>query len=230
MARFFRSAVLAVGSCGLLALPGVGTAAAQAQDLLGGDTTAQPAADEGAAALLARSPADVTTLDRDTLGRIKSDYRETLAQLHLDYLRAWVKWSHDHGYIVRNQSHGAPGNLLDLYANADIAETEIFGSTPFPIPGLRRDPADIANNNQDLPESLVVRLASSASHVAGHPLASSETATWLRDHWKEALAFVKPELDRIFPDGIIEGFSCRNGRRFLFPHLFRRLRKRNLYW
>ena len=155
-----------------------------------------------AAALLARTPAEVTTIDRDTLGRIKSDYRETLAQLHLDYLRAWVKWSHDRGYIVRNQSHGAPGNLLDLYANADIAETEIFGSTPFPIPGLRRDVADIANNNQDLPESLVVRLASSAAHVAGHRLASSESATWLRDHWKESLAFVKPELDRILADGI----------------------------
>jgi hypothetical protein len=155
-----------------------------------------------AAALLARSPASVTTVDRDTLGRIKSDYRETLAQLHLDYLRAWVKWSHDRGYLVRNQSHGAPGNLLDLYANADIAETEIFGSTPFPIPGLRRDTADIANNNQDLPESLVVRLASSAAHVAGHTLASSESATWLRDHWKESLAFVKPELDRILADGI----------------------------
>ena len=155
-----------------------------------------------AAALLARNPADVTTIDRDTLGRIKSDYRETLARLHLDYLRAWVKWSHDRGYLVRNQSHGAPGNLLDLYANADIAETEIFGSTPFPIPGLRRDTADIANNSQDLPESLVVRLASSAAHVAGHNLASSESATWLRDHWKESLAFVKPELDRILADGI----------------------------
>ena len=155
-----------------------------------------------AAALLARSPADVTTIDRETLGRIKSDYRESLAQLHLDYLRAWVKWSHDRGYLVRNQSHGAPGNLLDLYANADIAETETFGSTPFPIPGLRRDAADIANNNQDLPESLVVRLASSAAHVAGHNLASSESATWLRDHWKESLAFVKPELDRILADGI----------------------------
>ena len=156
-----------------------------------------------AAALLAKpGDAALANLSADTLGRIKSDYRATLAQLHLDYLRAWVKWSHDHGYIVRNQSHGAPGNLLDLYANADIAETEIFGSTPFPIPGLRRDAADIANNNQDLPESLVVRLASSAAHVAGHNLASSESATWLRDHWKESLAFVKPELDRILADGI----------------------------
>jgi hypothetical protein len=156
-----------------------------------------------AAALLgkANDPA-VTAVDRDTLGRVKSDYRETLAKLHLDYLRAWVKWSHEHGYLVRNQSHGAPGNLLDLYANADIAETEIFGSTPFPIPGLRRDAADIANNNQDLPESLVVRMASSAAHVTGHPYASSESATWLRDHWKESLAYVKPELDRILADGI----------------------------
>lgn len=156
-----------------------------------------------AAALLgkANDPA-VTAVDRETLGRVKSDYRETLARLHLDYLRAWVAWSHDHGFLVRNQSHGAPGNLLDLYANADIAETEIFGSTPFPIPGLRRDAADIANNNQDLPESLVVRMASSAAHVTGHPYASSESATWLRDHWKESLAYVKPELDRILADGI----------------------------
>ncbi len=156
-----------------------------------------------AAALLAKpGDAALANLASDTLGRIKSDYRETLARLHLDYLRTWVKWSHDRGFLVRNQSHGAPGNLLDLYANADIAETEIFGSTPFPIPGLRRDPADIANNNQDLPESLVVRMASSAAHVAGHNLASSESATWLRDHWKESLAFVKPELDRILADGI----------------------------
>ncbi len=156
-----------------------------------------------AAALLAKpGDAALAKLDGDTLGRMKSDYRETLAKLHLDYLRAWVKWSHEHGFLVRNQSHGAPGNLLDLYANADIAETEIFGSTPFPIPGLRRDAADIANNNQDLPESLVVRMASSAAHVAGHQYASSESATWLRDHWKESLSYVKPELDRILTDGI----------------------------
>ena len=156
-----------------------------------------------AAALLAK-PGDpaLATLDRDTLARIKSDYRNTLAKLHLDYLRTWVEWSHAHGFIVRNQSHGAPGNLLDLYANADIPETEIFGSTPFPIPGLRRDPADIANNSQDLPESLVIRMASSAAHVAGRKLASSESLTWLRDHFKESPSHMKPELDRIFCDGI----------------------------
>jgi hypothetical protein len=156
-----------------------------------------------AAELTARNAADVKSIDRETLARIKSDYREVLAKLHLDYLRTWVDWSHRHGFLVRNQSHGAPANVFDLYATVDIAETEIFGSTPFPIPGLRRNPDEIrTGNEQDLPEPLVVRMASSAAHVAGHPYASSESATWLRDHWKESLAYVKPELDRILADGI----------------------------
>jgi hypothetical protein len=156
-----------------------------------------------AAELLAKNPADAKTIDRDTLARIKSDYRDTLAKLHLDYLRTWVEWSHARGFVVRNQSHGAPGNLLDLYANADIAETEIFGSTPFPIPGLRRNPDEVrGGNEQDLPESLVIRFASSAGHVIGHNLSSSESLTWLREHWKESPSYMKPELDRILAAGV----------------------------
>ncbi len=153
--------------------------------------------------LTTRNSADVKTIDRDTLARVKADYRDTLAKLHLDYLRTWVAWSHDKGFLVRNQSHGAPANVFDLYATVDIAETEIFGSTPFPIAGLRRNRDEIrTGNEQDLPEPLVVRMASSAAHVTGHKYASSESATWLRDHWKESLAYVKPELDRILADGI----------------------------
>jgi len=149
-----------------------------------------------AAALMGR-----TQIDADTLGRIKSDFRDTLNSLHQSYLAEWARWSHAHGFIVRNQSHGAPANLLDLYGMVDIPETEVFGSTPFPIPGLRRDPAAI-RQDQALPEPMVTRMASSAAHVMGHPLASSETATWLREHWKVTLADVKPEVDRIFLDGI----------------------------
>jgi hypothetical protein len=151
--------------------------------------------------LLAPKPEDVKSIDLDTLARIKSDYRDTLAKLHLDYLHTWVEWSHQHGFLVRNQSHGAPGNLLDLYANADIPETEVFGSTPFPIPGLHRYDDEV-RHDQDLPEALVIRMASSAAHVMAHPLASSETCTWLRDHWKVALSYIKPEIDRLFVNGI----------------------------
>ena len=45
-------------------------------------------------------------------------------------------------------------------------------------------------------------MASSAAHVMGRPLASSESSTWLRDNWKVALSYAKPELDRVMLDGI----------------------------
>lgn len=140
-------------------------------------------------------------MDSDSLARIKSDFREALSTLHMEYLRTWVSWANEKGFKARNQSHGAPANLLDLYAIADIPETETFGSTPFPIPGLRRDDNAI-QHGQDVPEPLVTRMASSAAHVMGKPLASSESCTWLRDHWKVSLAYTKPELDRILLDGI----------------------------
>ena len=150
------------------------------------------------------SPASCSAASRptpDTLARVKSDYRETLARLHLEYLDAWVKWSHAHGFVARNQSHGAPANILDLYGDVDIPETELFGSTPFPIPGLRRLDDEV-RHDQDLPDSLVIRMASSAAHVMGRRLTSSESSTWLRDNWKVALSYAKPELDRVMLDGI----------------------------
>jgi hypothetical protein len=146
-------------------------------------------------------PEEIVRLKADfdaALPRLKADYRAMLGKLHLDYLREWIRWSHEHGFIVRNQSHGAPANLLDLYGAVDIPETETFGSTPFPVPGLRRE----WTSNRDLPDPLVLRMASSAAHVMGRPLASSETCTWLREHWQVALSFAKPEIDRLFTTGI----------------------------
>jgi hypothetical protein len=140
-------------------------------------------------------------LDADTMSRVKGDYRRTLAQLHLDYVNAWAAWSRAHGFIARNQAHGAPGNLLDLYAAADIPETESYGMTKLPIPGLRSDPAD-ANADPDPAVNLIGRFASSAAHVTGKPLASGEALTWLRENFREPPAAAKPQLDRLFTAGI----------------------------
>lgn len=145
--------------------------------------------------------ADEASSDVEARSRIKSDYRATLAQLHLDYLREWTEWSHKHGFVTRNQSHGAPANLLDLYGAVDIPETESFGSSAFAIPGLRRDPRDVRQDHTP-PHPLVYRMASSAAHVMGKPLISSESGTWLREHWKESPAALKPQLDQLFVAGI----------------------------
>jgi len=137
--------------------------------------------------------------DPDTGARIKSDYRETLSDLHLDYLKVWVDWSASKGCGSRNQAHGSPSNLLDLYAASSIPETETFGATPFKMPGIRRE-AD--NVRRDTPQPLINRMASSAAHVTGKPLVASESCTWVRNHFRSALSQVKPEVDQLFLNGI----------------------------
>ena len=139
------------------------------------------------------------TGDPDTVARIKADYRTTLGALHLDFVKAWTQWSHDHGWLVRNQAHGSPGNLLDLYGAVDIPETEIFGSHDFPIPGFRREAMDI---DRPAHPPVIHQFASSAAHVTGRALASSESFTWLREHFREAPSQMKPEVDTLLLTGI----------------------------
>ena len=140
-------------------------------------------------------------LDADSLGRIKGDYRRTLSALHLDYVRRWADWSRQQGFIARNQAHGSPGRLLDLYGASDIPETESFGAMPLPIPGLRQGAEDV-REDPDPAINLIGRFASSAAHLNGGQLVSSETLTWLRENFRESPSQAKPMLDRLFIAGI----------------------------
>ncbi len=137
--------------------------------------------------------------DPDMVARIKGDYRETLSDLHLRYINTWDAWAEKQGCITRNQAHGAPANLLDLYAASDIPETEVFGANVFKIPGLRREADNVC---EEVPEPLVNRFASSAAHVAGKRLVASESCTWIRNHFRTALSQVKPEIDHLFLAGV----------------------------
>lgn len=135
----------------------------------------------------------------DIVARVKADYRWTASDmLHDNLIVPWVRWCHRNGFLTRNQAHGSPANILDLYAAADIPETEIFRRTGFDIPQLRVDP-DSGRPDNDL---LMLKFASSAAHVAGRRLVSSETCTWLGEHFKVALSQAKPEIDHLFIAGI----------------------------
>ncbi len=137
--------------------------------------------------------------DSETVARVRADYRRTLAELHLQYLQTWTEWAHAQGSLTRNQAHGATGNLLDLYAAADVPETETFGATRFKIPGLRFD-AELVRDI--VPNPLVAQFASSAGHTQGKRLISCETCTWLREHFNASLAQMKLEIDQMFLAGI----------------------------
>ncbi|HEY4329794.1 MAG TPA: glycosyl hydrolase, partial [Phycisphaerae bacterium] len=126
---------------------------------------------------------DLSGADKETIARVKCDYRETLSDLHLEYMNRWVGWSHEHGGLGRNQAHGGPGNILDVYANADIPECEMF-------------------HLYDESQMPFLKLASSAAHVTGKKLSSSESFTWLDEHFNASLAEVKPAADFLFLAGV----------------------------
>jgi hypothetical protein len=110
--------------------------------------------------------------------RVLCDYRETISELLLEkYTIGWGNWAHKQGKIIRNQSHGAPANILDLYAATDIPETE----------------------GNDI---LRLKFASSAANVTGKKLISSESATWLNEHFLSSLSAVKYAIDRYFLGGV----------------------------
>ncbi|EAZ82496.1 glycosyl hydrolase [Algoriphagus machipongonensis] len=132
--------------------------------------------------------------------RVKSDYRETINDLLIsNFTRNWTSWAHSQSKLTKNQAHGSPGNLLDLYGAVDIPECETFGSSYFPIPGLRRDSADIRNVD---PDPIMLKFASSAAHIKSKNLTSSETFTWLGEHFKSSYSQMKPEVEQAFLAGV----------------------------
>ena len=136
----------------------------------------------------------------DDGNKVLADYRETLSDLlYENFTLQWVDWAHSHGVVVRNQAHGSPANLLDLYAAVDIPEIEGFGLSEFGIKGLRTDPGMTKKNFSDVS---MLKYAPSAAHVMGKPLTSSETFTWLTEHFRTSLSQMKPDLDLMFTCGV----------------------------
>ena len=123
-------------------------------------------------------PALFATDSSDRHIRLLYDYRETISDLLLEkFTQPWHQWAKAKEKLIRNQSHGSPANILDLYATIDIPETEGTNLTRF-------------------------KFATSSAHVMGKPLASAEAATWLNDHFLSSLGDVKLIVDKYFLGGV----------------------------
>lgn len=148
--------------------------------------------------LVQLDPADSS----DDATRLRADYRETVAELIRENFAApWVEWAHGKDFITRNQAHGAPGNPLDLYAQADIPETEVYGTSWLKLLGLKPLPG-VPVKSAGAPEVLFCKLAPSAAHVAGRKLCASESCTWLGEHFKIPLEHMKCQADLLFVMGV----------------------------
>lgn len=134
--------------------------------------------------------------------QVFADYHRTMSTLlQHNFALPFDHWINSMGFTSRNQAHGSPGNLLDIYAAADIPEAEFFGSKPFDISGYRVDP-EYDSTTFGIPDIRALKLASSAANLTGKKLVSAETATWLGNHFKVSIAQVKPVLDQVFVGGV----------------------------
>jgi len=123
-------------------------------------------------------PALFGDLDEETNQRVLCDYRETLCDLILEkFTKVWADWAESHNTIIRNQSHGSPAAILDLYEASHIPETE--GTDPMRI-----------------------KMATSAAHTSGKQLVACEAATWLSEHFLSTLANVKQNADLYLTHGV----------------------------
>lgn len=134
-----------------------------------------------------------------TRDQLIADYRETISDLLLkSFTQTWSRWAHNHRALVRNQAHGSPANLLDVYAAVDIPEIESYGITDFGIAGLRTDTLTKPNES----DFTMLKYPSSVAHFYGKPLVSAESFTWLTEHFRTSLSQCKPDFDLMMAAGV----------------------------
>jgi hypothetical protein len=113
---------------------------------------------------------------------IRHDWGQTVTELFNDYFNtAFTKLAHDNHSKFTIQGYGTPPAALYSYAYADIAEGEQYTWKSFSA----------------------TRWASSANHLLGRPVTSSETFTWLHSVVFRATPLdMKAEADLHFLCGI----------------------------
>jgi hypothetical protein len=126
-------------------------------------------------------PALVADVGPETAA-IRHDWGETLTELvEENYLRPIRAWAAAHGVKFRSQTYGYPPVSLSSNALVDLPEGE--------GPRWR--------------EFCETRWASSASHLYGRSVTSSETWTWLHSPaWRATPLDMKAEADRHFLQGV----------------------------
>ena len=116
---------------------------------------------------------------------IRYDWAQTVTEMFNDnFTSAFTKLAHDNNTRFRIQAYGTPPAALFSYAYCDLPEGELGGK-----------------NN--LKKFSATRWASSASHLLGRPVTSSETFTWLHSPVFRATPLdMKAEADLHFLCGI----------------------------
>lgn len=90
--------------------------------------------------------------------QVREDYRQTVSELITErFYEQFNKWAHEHKLLSRTQAHGAPADVLRIYGEADIPETEDL----------------YAEGIYDF-----LKMAASAANIYGRATVGSESFVW----------------------------------------------------
>jgi alpha-L-rhamnosidase len=126
---------------------------------------------------------DLPVFDITGIGdQVRGDYRQTVSDLMIErFYEPFNQWARNHNLLSRTQAHGAPAEVLRIYGEASIPETE--------------DLYD--NGGYDF-----LKMAASAAHVYGRPIVGSESFVWSNALYHTTPEKVKLAADELFTAGV----------------------------
>ena len=114
--------------------------------------------------------------------QVRRDYWMTVNELMNErFFHPFNDWAHAHNLLARTQSHGAPADVLKIYGDADIPETE-----------------DLYDNGRyDF-----LKEAAGAAHVYGRQIVGSESFVWRDALYQTTPTKMKRAGDELLTAGV----------------------------
>ena len=126
---------------------------------------------------------DLPIFDMSKVGdQVRHDYRQTISDLMAErFYGEFNKWAHDHKLLSRTQAHGSPTDVLRIYGEADIPETEdLYDQGGYDF----------------------LKMAASAAHVYGRAIVGSESFVWPNAAYQTTPEKVKLAADELLTAGV----------------------------
>jgi hypothetical protein len=131
------------------------------------------------------SPVHLPLYDISGIGdRVRQDYWQTVSDLMIeDFYSPFIQWAANNNLLSRVQAHGSPTDLLRVYGESSIPETE-----------------DLYDNGRyDF-----LKMSSSAADLYGRKIVSSESFVWRGKAYQNTPEKIKRYADELLTAGINE--------------------------
>jgi hypothetical protein len=126
---------------------------------------------------------DLPVFDMSNVGdQVRHDYRQTVSDLMAErFYGEFNKWAHEHKLLSRTQAHGSPTDVLRVYGESDIPETEdLYDEGGYDF----------------------LKMAASAAHVYGRAIVGSESFVWPTVPYQTTPEKVKLAADELLTAGV----------------------------